>query len=58
MGGPLRVYGDFLGLVVGPGTHRVTFRFSPASYERGWWVTAFGLLVVLCVVPFAFVGTP
>ena len=57
-GGPLRVYGDFLGYEVGPGTHRVTFRFSPASYERGLWVTAFGLLVVLCVVPFAFLGTP
>jgi hypothetical protein len=32
----------------------VTFRFTPASYERGLWVTAFGLLVVLCITFFAF----
>src|SRR4029078_3516685 len=55
-GALLRVYGDFLGYVVGPGTHRVTFRFSPASYQRGLGVTAFGLLVVFLLVPFAFLG--
>jgi hypothetical protein len=57
---PLRVYGDFMGSVVGPGTHRVTFRFQPRSFDRGLWVTAFGLLLVLCAVPFAFKssGTP
>ena len=53
-GGLVRVYGDFLGYEVGPGAHRVTFRFSPASYARGLWVTALGLLVVLCVMLFAF----
>lgn len=56
-GPPLRIYGDFLGYVVGPGTHQVTFRFSPRSFRYGLLATAFGLLLILCVVPFAFRAT-
>src|SRR5205085_7573833 len=50
---PLRVNGDFLGCVVGPGQHRVTFRFWPPSFEYGLWMTAAGLALVLCALPFA-----
>jgi hypothetical protein len=55
---PLLVYGDFLGCVVEAGTHRVAFRFRPQSFRYGLISTALGLLLVLCVIPFAFVGTP
>jgi hypothetical protein len=50
----IRVYGDFLGYVVEAGTHRVTFRFAPDSFRNGLLLTAFGLVLVLCAVPFAF----
>ncbi len=53
---PVRVYGDFLGCVVDAGTHRVAFRFAPRSFTNGLLLTAFGLVLVLCVVPFAFSG--
>ena len=51
---PIRVYGDFLGAVVESGTHRITFRFRPRSFRYGLISSAVGLLLVLCVVPFAF----
>jgi hypothetical protein len=54
---PIPVYGDFLGYVVEAGTHRVTFRFRPQSFYLGLVVTAAGLLLVLGMVPFAFLWT-
>ena len=39
------VYGDFLGCVVPPGTHTVTFRFAPASVRRGLWLSGIGVLL-------------
>jgi hypothetical protein len=48
------VNGDFLGYVVEAGTHRVTFRFAPISFRNGLSLTAFGVVLVLCAVPFAF----
>src|SRR5262249_36987659 len=54
---PVRVYGDFLGSVVEAGTHRITFRFTPPSFHYGLISTALGIVLLLCVVPFAF-GMP
>jgi hypothetical protein len=42
--GLVRVYGDFMGSVVGPGRHEVSFEFDPASLRRGRVVSAAGLL--------------
>ncbi|GIW86548.1 MAG: hypothetical protein KatS3mg108_0872 [Isosphaeraceae bacterium] len=42
----LPVYGEFMGVVVKPGRHRVALRFDPESYRVGRWVT----LGALCVV--------
>src|SRR5262249_59456893 len=39
----LRVDGDFLGCLVGPGRHLVTFRFEPASHALGARLSALGL---------------
>jgi hypothetical protein len=51
---PIRVYGDFLGAVIEGGTHRITFRFRPRSFRYGLISSALGVVLVLCVVPFAF----
>ena len=45
----VRVYGDFLGCVVEPGTHRVTFAFAPDSARQGLRLSLAGLS--LAVVP-------
>jgi hypothetical protein len=37
------VYGDFLGCLVDPGQHRLTFTFAPASARSGLMVTFVGL---------------
>jgi hypothetical protein len=42
----VNVYGDFLGCVVGAGTHRVEFRFKPKSFENGAIVSAIGLILL------------
>ena len=46
---PIAVYGDFLGLVVEPGTHHVTLEFAPASVRAGAELTALGLLLTIAV---------
>ena len=47
----LRVDGDFLGCLVGPGEQEVMLEFRPESLRRGWIVSCFGLgLTVLCLV--------
>src|SRR5262249_5258999 len=38
-----RVYGEFLGCVVEPGTHRLTLTFEPTSMRRGLQLTLVGL---------------
>ena len=38
-----RVYGDFMGCVVGPGSHEVQFRFRPDSLHHGKVLSLFGL---------------
>jgi hypothetical protein len=50
---PIRVYGDFLGAIIEGGTHRITFRFRPRSFRNGLISSGLGILLVLCVVPFA-----
>jgi hypothetical protein len=42
-----RVNGDFLGCVVGPGTHKVAWRFAPASVRWGGALSLAGLAAVL-----------
>jgi hypothetical protein len=44
---PLRVNGDFLGVVLEPGNHRVEFRFAPASFRLGLAASAAGALALL-----------
>jgi len=46
-----RVYGDFMGCVVGPGKHEVRFRFRPSSLVIGKQLSLAGL--VLAVILFA-----
>ena len=41
---PIAVYGDFLGCVVSPGRHDVTFSFAPESVRKGLRLTLAGLL--------------
>jgi hypothetical protein len=38
----VRAYGDYLGVVVGPGTQEVALRFEPASFTRGVRISALG----------------
>jgi hypothetical protein len=42
-----RVYGDFLGCVVDPGRHRVTFTFAPDSARQGLRMSLSGIVVTL-----------
>ncbi len=44
---PIRVYGDFLGVVVPEGRHRVEFAFRPWSLRLGPWISAAGLGLAL-----------
>jgi hypothetical protein len=44
---PIAVYGDFLGLVVEPGTHHVTLEFAPASVRTGAELSALGVLLTI-----------
>lgn len=40
------VYGDFLGCVVDPGTHRVSFRYQPWSFRLGGRLSLAGLALM------------
>jgi len=42
-----RVYGDFMGCVVEPGTHEVVLRFQPRSLSAGRRLTCLGLVLAL-----------
>jgi uncharacterized membrane protein YfhO len=44
-----RVYGEYLGCVVPPGTRRVSLVFAPASARHGLWLTIAGLVFTLLV---------
>jgi hypothetical protein len=41
----VQAYGDFLGCVVEPGQHQVEFRFRPASFRVGAWLSGLGLVL-------------
>ncbi len=47
----VRVYGDFMGCVVGPGRHAVEFRFRPWSLRAGAWLSALGGVFMLLMLP-------
>ncbi len=49
----LAVNGDFIGVVVGPGTHRVSFQYAPRSFELGWRLSATGCAALVLIVLFA-----
>ena len=40
-----RAYGEYLACFVPAGTHDVSFRFSPASWRHGVWLSAAGVLL-------------
>ncbi len=40
---PVIVFGDYMGCLVPAGSHRITFRFAPASARYGLWMTLVGL---------------
>jgi hypothetical protein len=46
----VRVYGEFLGCVVGPGEHQVVFRFAPQSLALGKLLSGVGLLLLAATV--------
>lgn len=41
----MRVYGDFFGCVLEPGSHVVRFRFEPMSFLAGRWISIDGVAV-------------
>jgi hypothetical protein len=51
----LRVNGDFLGCVVGPGEQSVTLEFRPDSLRRGWIATTAGLGLTVFFLVFGLV---
>ena len=53
---PIRVYGDFLGLVVPEGRHRVEFEFRPWSLWIGSWVSLAALGLTLALFGGSFRG--
>jgi uncharacterized membrane protein YfhO len=44
----LRVNGDYLGCIVGPGRQRVELEFRPASLRLGRMVSLLGIVVTVC----------
>ncbi len=51
---PIRVYGDFLGLVVPEGQHQVKFAFRPWSLPLGPWLSLGGLGLALVIFTGSF----
>jgi hypothetical protein len=49
----IRAYGDFQASVVEPGERRIIFRFRPASFLTGAWISSLG--VGLAFIVFVFV---
>jgi hypothetical protein len=39
----MRAYGDFQAVVVEPGQRRIAFRFRPASFVTGAWISSLGI---------------
>jgi hypothetical protein len=54
----LRVYGDYLGVVVPAGAHRVRWHFEPQSFTWGARLSALGLAGVGAWLAFAFASRP
>jgi hypothetical protein len=40
----VRVYGDYLGVLLGPGEYRLTLEFDPASFRHGTFLSIAGLM--------------
>jgi hypothetical protein len=45
----MRAYGDFQACVVEPGQRRIVFRFRPASFVTGAWISSLGMCFALIV---------
>jgi uncharacterized membrane protein YfhO len=50
----VRVFGDFLGCVVGPGAQEVEFSFRPSSFRVGAWVSLASTALMLVVFGLAW----
>lgn len=48
----LRIYGDYLGVLLEPGTYAVTLTFEPASMRAGALASSLGLILTILVVAF------
>jgi uncharacterized membrane protein YfhO len=49
----LRANGDFMGVVLDAGAHRVEFRFAPRSFAIGRGISVVGIGVVLAIALYA-----
>ena len=49
----VRIYGDYLGVVLEPGEYRVSLTFAPASFRRGAYMSILGVAALLAVLPFS-----
>ena len=45
----LPVYGDYLGVVIEPGTYQMSLAFKPESMRLGWYASLFGLILASIV---------
>ena len=56
----MRAYGDFQAVVVEPGQRRIVFRFRPASFVTGAWISSLGICaaLVLFVLVLRFLSCP
>ena len=55
-GRALRTDGDFIGVIVDPGAHRVELRFAPRSFIVGRWISLAGIFLVLGVALVGLLG--
>jgi hypothetical protein len=46
----LRVNHVFRGVMLEPGDHEVIFRFEPSSLSTGGWLSAIGVVVLMCIL--------
>jgi hypothetical protein len=48
----MRAYGDFQASVVEPGERRIVFRFRPASFVTGAWISSLGICAAMVLFVF------
>jgi hypothetical protein len=46
----VRVYGDYLGVLLDPGTYRMTLAFDPSSFRAGAYVSIAGVILLMTLV--------